>query len=259
MPYGYLGKICFVDLTKGVIKEERLKDKIYRSYIGGEGLGAKILFESQKAHIDALGPENMLGILAGLLTGCTVSSAARTTVVTKSPLTGTFGDANVGGHFGPELKACGYDAIFFKGISPKPVYLLLTEKKVELRDASHLWGKDTVETFEMLRSEIRDPKIKLACIGPAGENISLISSIIVDNRAAARSGVGAVMGSKRLKAVVARGTKKVPFADPEAIKPLRKNYAKSLTETDYFVIETLRKQGTCGLVSLAPVAFVALA
>jgi aldehyde:ferredoxin oxidoreductase len=245
-----MGKICFVDLIKNEIREQRLDDKIYRSFIGGEGLGARILLEKQQAHVDALGPENMLGIIVGLLTGCGVSSAARTTVVTKSPLTGTFGDANSGGYFAPELKACGYDGIFFKGISPKPVYLLVTAEKAELKDASHLWGKDTVETSTILRQELGDSKISVACIGPAGEKMSLISSIIIDQRAAARSGVGAVMGSKRLKAIVIRGHKKIPLADPNTLKPLTKKYAKSLTETDYFVIKTLRKYGTCGLVTL---------
>ena len=250
MPYGYMGKICFVDLSKGEMHEEQLDSKIYRSFVGGEGLGASILIDRQPAHVDALGPDNMLGILVGLLTGCGVSSAARTTVVTKSPLTGTFGDANAGGYFAPELKACGYDGIFFKGISPKPVYLLVTEEKSELKDASHLWGKDTVETSTILRQELGDAKIRVACIGPAGEKMSLISSIIIDQRAAARSGVGAVMGSKRLKAIVTRGRKKPLLADSNSLKPLAKKYAKSLTETDYFVIKTLRKYGTCGLVNL---------
>jgi len=250
MVYGHVGKVCLIDLTTGNITEEQLDEKTCRHFIGGEGLGAKFLLERQGARLDALGGENTLGFVAGLLAGCGISSAARTTVVTKSPLTGTFGDANVGGHFAPGIKACGYDALFFTGISSNPVYLWLTDDRAELRDATHLWGKDTVETAKALCGELGEPGLSIASIGPSGERRSLISSIIIDKRAAARSGVGAVMGSKRLKAIAVRGGKKVPLAEPDELLLLRRAYAGNLMKSDYFVIKTLRKYGTCGLVSL---------
>ena len=249
MPKAYWGKILFVDLTTGLINEESLPESVYRDFIGGEGLGAKILYERQRAKVDALGPENILGFVTGLLTGCGVPSASRCTVVTKSPLTGTWGDANVGGYFGSELKASGFDAVFFTGIAPRPVYLLLTDSKIELRDASPLWGKDTVDTVQMLRQETGDPKIRIACIGPAGEKLSLISALIMEGRAAARSGVGAVMGAKRLKAIVVRGKKNVEVANPEAMKDKRRNFVKDIKESNHFFIKMLKEQGTCGGVS----------
>ena len=247
---GYLGKILFIDLSTGEIIKEKIRDKVYRTFIGGEGLGIKYLLERTPAKFDALGPDNILGFTPGLLTGCGVPAAARTMVVTKSPLTETLGDANAGGFFGPELKAAGYDAVFFKGISPKPVYLSIMDETVELKDAAHLWGKDTVETGKILRQETGDLKIKVACIGPAGESISLIAAIMLDDRAAARSGVGAVMGSKRLKAVVVRGRSKISVADSEMIKRHRQAFTKAIKATDYFVIKTMREHGSCGFTSL---------
>jgi len=255
--YGYMGKICVVDLDSGNIRDEVLDDRIYREYIGGEGLGAFILYNRQKAGVDALGPENILGVFSGLLTGCGVPSSARTTVVTKSPLTDTWGDSNVGGFFGPELKSCGYDGIIFTGASTKPVYLLITDEKTELRDASHLWGKDIVETTQSIQGELGGRKIRMASIGPSGEVVSLISSIIADGRAAARSGVGAVMGSKRLKSIVLSGRKKVQTADPESIKKMRNDFIRFLKETDYFVIKRMREAGSCGLVSIGIVTGIA--
>jgi aldehyde:ferredoxin oxidoreductase len=246
MKAGYTGKVLFVDLTAGLINEESLPDSIYRDFIGGEGLGARVLYERQRGDVDALGPENTLGFVTGLLTGCGVPSASRCTVVTKSPLTGTWGDANVGGYFGSELKASGYDAIFFKGIAPHPVYLLITESKIELKDATHLWGKDTTDTVRVLREEVGDPRIRVACIGPAGETLSLISAIIMEGRAAARSGVGAVMGAKRLKAIAVRGNKAVATANPEALKAMQRDLIKDIKESKSFMIKMLREQGTCG-------------
>jgi len=187
-----------------------------------------------KPKIDPLGPENVLGFVTGPLTGTPVPTSGRYMVVTKSPLTGTWGDSNSGGSFGPELKGAGYDAIFFSGISPKPVYLWVSSGKAELQDASHLWGKDTIETEEILRKELGEPGARIACIGPSGEAGSLISGIITEKgKAAARSGVGAVMGSKRLKAVVVRGDKKVLIADPERLKTLREALLKSFQTNDH--------------------------
>ena len=223
---GYMGKILFVDLTAGSVTEETPPDSVYRQFLSGEGLGAWILNERQAAGVDPLGPDNILGFATGLLTGCGVPGSSRFMVVAKSPLTGTWGDSNAGGYFGPELKASGYDAIFFRGVAPRPVYLQVTEDSVESKDARHLWGKDTVETADALREEMGDPGVKVACIGPAGEARSLLASIISEGRAAARSGVGAVMGAKNLKAIAVRGTKKVPVADSAALATMRKSHTE---------------------------------
>ena len=210
---GYMGKILFVDLSKGEIKEEALDEKICRDFIGGYGIGARILYSRQKAGVDPLGPENTLGLVSGPLTGTPVPTGARYAVVAKSPLTGGWGDANSGGDFGPYLKFAGFDAVFFTGISPKPVYLLIDNGKAQIKDAGHLWGKDAYETEDTLMAEY-GKESRVACIGPAGEKLSLIACIMTDHGSTAgRSGLGAVMGSKKLKAVVARGTMEVPIAD----------------------------------------------
>ena len=223
MAGGYAGKIAFVDLTKGEITTETLDQDLARQYIGGHGLGARILFEHQKKGIDPLGPENILGFTTGPLTGTKTPTGGRYMAVCKSPLTGGWADANSGGYFGSELKAAGWDAVFVSGIATTPQYLMITDDKIELKDASHLWGKDTIETDSAIQTAAGDRKIRIACIGPASEKLSLISGIINDRgRAAARSGVGAVMGSKKLKAVAVRGTGKAAVADREALDRLRK-------------------------------------
>ena len=151
---GYMGKILWVDLSKNEFKAEVLDEKFYRDYIGGYGLGARILFSRQKPGVDALGPENIFGIVTGTLTGTPVLGGSRYIVVGKSPLTGTWGDANSGGYFGPYLRFAGYDAVFFTGISEKPVYLALDNGQAELRDAGDLWGKDCFETEDALKAEL---------------------------------------------------------------------------------------------------------
>ncbi|UCE97984.1 MAG: aldehyde ferredoxin oxidoreductase family protein [Dehalococcoidia bacterium] len=245
---GYNGKILFVNLTTGVINEESLPEQVYRDYIGGVGLGVRVLYERMKPNTDPLGPDNILGFLVGILTGTGIHGA-RHQIVTKSPVTGGWGDANSGGSFATELKATGYDGIFFSGISPRPVYVFLKDGKVEIKDASHLWGKDTLETEDSLREELGDDRVKISCIGPAGEKQSLLACIRHEGSAAGRSGVGAVMGSKRLKAFVIKGTKKVPIADPEHFVALRKEYLKSVKETDHPWVEIWKKWGTCGIMS----------
>jgi len=248
MVNGYNGKVLFVDLTEGTTKEENLPEKIYRDFIGGQGLGARILYERIKPKADPLGPDNMLGFLIGPLTGTGIHGA-RFQTVTKSPVTGGWGDSNSGGSFAPELKATGYDGVFFSGISPKPVYLFLDDGKAEIKDASHLWGKDTVETEEAIREELGDKRVKIASIGPAGEAKSLLACIRHEGSAAGRSGVGAVMGSKRLKAFVVRGTKKVSMADPEGFAALRKEYLQSVKDTEHPFAVMFKKWGTCSFLS----------
>ena len=218
---GYVGKILFVNLSTGEMTEEALEEKICRDFIGGYGIGARILYSRQKAGVDALGPENTLGFVSGPLTGTPIPTASRYAAVAKSPLTGGWGDANSGGYFGPYLKFAGFDAVFFTGISPKPVYLLVDNGKAQLKDAGNIWGKDTYETEDLLMAEY-GKQSRVACIGPAGEKLSLIAGILTDHGSlAARSGLGAVMGSKKLKAVVARGDMEVSIFDKAAADNIR--------------------------------------
>ncbi len=245
MARGYMGKILFVDLSKNELKDEVLDGKLCRQFIGGYGIGARILFSRQKAGVDPLGPDNTLGFLSAPFTGTPALSGTRHTVVAKSPLTGGWGDANSGGYFGAYLKFAGYDAVFFTGISEKPVYLFINNGKAELRDAAHLWGKDTFQTEKILKSELGS-NVEVACIGPSGENLSLISAIISKTRTAARSGLGAVMGSKKLKAVAVKGNMKVPLADEAKVKALRKEYQAKLGGH----IEWLKPFGTPFLVDI---------
>jgi len=242
---GYAGKLLFVDLTRGGIKEETLDEKLCRDFIGGTGLGVRILYERMKPKADPLGPENILGFVTGPLTGTPTPGSGRFTVVSKSPLTGCWADANSGGFWGPELKAAGYDAIFISGAATKPVYLSLSQGKAELKDASHLWGKDTNETDDILHQELGDPKVRISCIGPAGEACSLISGIVNERgRIAARSGVGAVMGSKRLKTVAVRGNRKVPVAQPEKLRSVRNDFTKNIKASGFH--QGLTAAGTGG-------------
>jgi aldehyde:ferredoxin oxidoreductase len=244
---GYMGKLLFVDLSKGKITEETPDEQFYRDYMGGYGIGARILYSRMKAGADPLGPDNILGILPGPCTGTAAHSGARFTVVGKSPLTGGWGDANSGGSFGPYLKFAGFDGVFFSGISPKPVYLLIDEGKAELKDAGDLWGKDAYETEELLDSQY-GKQSHTVCIGQAGEKLSLIASIMTDKGSAAgRSGLGAVMGSKKLKAVVARGTKTVTIADKAKLDQTRKDFIKILQQPGAMNIYGLHRFGTSAL------------
>lgn len=252
---GYLGRLIFVDLTLGSIKEVMFQEEMRRRFIGGVGLGVRILYERLKPKVDPLGPNNLLGFVTGPLTGTLVPWSARCTVVTKSPLTGGWGDSSFGGFFGPELKAAGYDAVFFSGVSPRPVYLLLSEDRPELKDATQLWGKDTAETEEILRQELGDQTARIACIGPSGESQSLLAAIICDRgRVAGRSGVGAVMGAKRLKAVAVRGTQKTSVADTNRLNALRKDYLRSVRENKVHGLEGFKQFGTSLLVESAIVS-----
>jgi len=244
-PYGgYIGKILHVDLSRGQITEETPGDKLYADFIGGYGIGARTLYRRQKPRVKPLGPENMLGFITGPLTGTPALTGTRFVVVSKSPLTDTWGDANSGGRFGTVLKSAGYDAVFFSGISEKPVYLFIKDGRAELRDAGRLWGKGSVETEAWLQAEL-GKEASIACIGPGGENLSLISGVVNDEgRIAARSGLGAVMGSKKLKAVAVVGHGKIPVKDPERADQIRKKYWQKLE--GHIIKEVLSKFGTCG-------------
>ena len=221
IPYSVCGKILWVDLSKGSFSEEIVPDQIFELYGAGLGLASYFLYRDIPAHADALGPDNIMAFCAGILTGSTSMLTGRWTVAAKSPLTHTCGDANCGGNLAPAIKQCGYDGIFFKGCSPNPVILKLTHNKVELLDASHLWGQDSIETERLLREPYSNKPVSVACIGPSGEQLSLISGICNDyGRLAARSGLGAVMGSKNLKALVLSGAYPVTSANPQMMKEL---------------------------------------
>ena len=209
----YFGKMLEVDLTSGKISVRQIDESVYQKYVGGIGIGAYLLYTELPAKTDPLSPANMLCILAGPLNG-TACPSARLNVSFKSPLTGIYGHAQVGGPTGNEIKLAGWDGILIKGKSPKPVYLAIKDDKAELRDATALWGKDTYTAEEAMKEETGSLDAKTIVIGPAGENGVMFSAMIVDrSRAAARSGGGLVMGSKNLKGVVILGTKAVPLVD----------------------------------------------
>jgi aldehyde:ferredoxin oxidoreductase len=177
MSNGYWGKVLIIDLSNRKTSVETPPESVYRSYLGGYGLGAYYLYQRIPPGADPLGPENVLSFLPGLLTGSGAEFGGRFMVAARSPLTGAWADSNCGGNFGPALRAAGWDGLFISGQAETPVYLYLDEKTVEIRDASHLWGLDVRETEELLHKEL-GPDAKVACIGPAGEKLSLISGIV---------------------------------------------------------------------------------
>jgi aldehyde:ferredoxin oxidoreductase len=216
--YGWIGKVLRVNLSTGKISTEALDPAVAKDYLGARGLGTKFMVDEVDPKVDPLSPENKLIFLPGPLTGSFAPSAGRYTVVTKGALTGAIASANSGGTWGPELKFAGYDAVIFEGAAPKPVYLWIKDQTVEIRDASHIWGKDVPGTSDAIRAET-DDDAKIACIGPGGENKVLFACIMNDlHRAAGRSGTGAVMGSKNLKAVAVVGTGAVTCADPKTFE-----------------------------------------
>ncbi len=222
--YGWMGIILRVDLTSGKIEKEPLSDRLRSNYLGGRGINSRILYDSVGPEVDALSPENTLIFGTGTVVGTIAPSAGRITVTAKSPLTGILGDGNSGGHFSAEMKWAGYDHIVFTGKADRPVYLWIENDHVELRPAEHLWGKTTAETDEEIHRELGDPAIKIAAIGPGGENLVRYASVMFENcHAVGRTGMGAVMGSKNLKAVAVRGTKGVKVAHPGPFMRLSRN------------------------------------
>ena len=244
MTGGYIGRDLVIDLDSLSIEERTQSDEFRRKFIGGYGFGAKFIFGSQRPGVAPLGSDNILGFTTGPLTGTSAIFGSRFVVVGKSPLTHTWGDTNCGGDFGPYMKFAGVDNVYFKGCADKWVYLLLDGGKAELRDATHLVGKDTTETEDALKKEI-GTGARVACIGPAGEKLSLIANIITNKgRAAGRQGLGAVMGSKKLKAIAVRGRGEVPVHDSQGLRQARSRYLKELKG---FLYDVLKNFGTCGL------------
>lgn len=219
----YTEKILKIDLTKQIYTLDEPDEVFYRRYYGGEGIVAFYLLKELPPKIDPLAPENLLIFATGPLTGVTLSGVSRSSVGAKSPLTGGFGEAEVGGFWGNELKRAGYDAIVIQGKAKKPVYIHITNELIDFKEANHLWGMETGEAHEKIVKELGDKQTRIASIGKAGENQVRYACIMHDLRSAAgRTGMGAVMGSKNLKAVAVRGKEKIPVANEEQVRKLRK-------------------------------------
>ncbi len=239
---GLWGKILRVNLATSDISEEAIPEDWIEKFYGGRGLAARYLLEEVPKGADPLGPENKLIFMTGPLTGTPSPSAGRYTVVSKSPLTGIFGESNAGGYWAPSMKGNGFDGIIFEDISPDPVYLVMDEGEIELRDAEHLWGKNVWETTEILHDEVGED-FEVSCIGVAGENLVKYAAILNnDHRAAGRCGMGTVMGSKRLKAIVVRGTKVTPIGDKEAFTESEAKHYELLN--DSFIKIAMEGYGT---------------
>ncbi len=247
---GYCRKVLRVDLTAGTTKVEDLNLDIAKKFIGGRGLGTYFIKTEVSPEVDALSPENKIVIATGPLTGSKAPTGARYMVVTKSPLSGTIASSNSGGFWGAELKNAGFDLIILEGKAAKPCYISIKDDKVEIKDAANVWGKLVSETTDILLEEEGDPKGRVLTIGPAGEKQSLIAAIMNEKyRAAGRSGVGAVMGSKNLKAIVVRGTGKVDAADPAKLDTVLKSVRAKIKENDVTNIG-LPTYGTAVLVNI---------
>jgi len=214
---GYVGKLLVVDLTSGRIANEPLNRDYARDFIGGSGLAARYLFDYLRADTDPLGPDNTLVVMAGPLTGTKAPSCGRFVVAARSPLTGIWGEANCGADFGPEMRFAGYDGLIVTGQAARPVYLWVHDGQAELRDATGLWGQDTYATQRLIAQDVGDARAKSLCIGQGGENlVRYAAALTTHGRAAGRSGLGAVMGSKNLKAIAVRGHGTIPlFAEAE--------------------------------------------
>ncbi len=246
---GYAGNMVYVDLSTGAITIKPTPPELKKDYIGGRGFGIRILTDMVDPKIDPLSDKNILVFAAGPLTGTGIPLGSRYEVSTISPLTGLAVSANSGGVFGWKLKKAGFDAVILSGKSAKPVYLFLDNGKAELRDAAHLWGKTTGETTEAIVDELKDQSVRVSCIGPAGENLVLISCIINEKtRAAGRGGVGAVMGSKNLKAVAARGDLPIKPADEVLLKGVKERVKKKIEENG--IAKGLHDYGTAVLVNI---------
>ena len=228
----WAGKILRVNLTAGTVKSEPLNMNWAKQYLGSRGLASKYLVEEIDPKVDPLAPGNKVIWATGPLTGTMASTGGRYTVVTKGPLTGAIACSNSGGYWGAELKMAGWDMIIFEGKSPKPVYLYIQDSVAELRDAAHLWGKTVWETEATLKKQLQDPLTRVSSIGGAGENLVLYAAVVNDlHRAAGRSGVGAVMGSKNLKAIAVRGTLGVGnIANPKEFMKVTYEKKKILAE-----------------------------
>ena len=240
---GYTGKVLRVNLTDQTAKEEALPLEIAQDFIGGAGFGVKYLYDEVKADADPLGPDNKLIFASGPFSGTSIPCASRMSVTGKSPLTGAVGMALTGGHFPVELKFAGYDALIIEGKAEKPTYVWIKDGEVKFRSAKKVWGMKTTDTQQIIKNELNDQNVRIASIGPAGENLSKMACIINEMRAAGRKGLGAVMGSKNLKAIAIRGTGSVAIADKGKLKTARGVMTKAMKESEHLYPE-FSKMGT---------------
>lgn len=248
MVKGFAGEIVRVNLSTGEIKKEKINEQWARLFIGGRGYGSKIICDEVDPKVDSLAPENKVVIATGPTGGSNAPASGRTMVITKGAETGTIACSNVGGFFGPELKRAGYDMVIIEGKAEKPVYLWINDGNIEIRDARKLWGKKTSEIGEVIKQET-DQKARVMNIGPAGVKLSRIANVMFDAcRAAGRSGVGTVLGSKNFLAIAARGTKKVEFFDPVELKKVVAQ-ARKLLKDSKITHENLPKYGTAIMVN----------
>ncbi len=239
--FGFAGKFLRVNLSTGEVAQETLSEEMARSYLGGRGFAARILYDELGPGIAPLGPNNKIVYATGVLTGTPAPVGNRTVVASKSPLTGIWGDAAFGGWFGGELKKAGFDAVIVEGISEKPVYLWINDGQAEIRDASHLWGQETGTAQEAILGEVG--KARVLSIGPGGENLVGYASVLSELRfSASRSGMGAVMGAKKLKAIAVKGNGRVAVADREKLIALTRQVNKEIRDDDS--CGTLTRYGT---------------
>ncbi|MCD6529679.1 aldehyde ferredoxin oxidoreductase family protein [Candidatus Bathyarchaeota archaeon] len=245
--YGFMGRILRVNLTDGKISTEKLSESDARSFLGGRGLAIQILYRELKSSIDSLSAENKLVFSVGPVNAVGIPGDTRFVVAGKSPLTGIWGEANCSGWFADGLKKSGYDALIVEGASESPVYIWINDENVEIRDAKHLWGKWTAETERLIKEEVGFKDAAVIAEGPAAENLVRISAVThTAHRAAGRTGLGAVMGSKKLKAIAAKGSKKVEAADPDKVRELSRKIARGTFDNP--TTKTLREYGQAGFV-----------
>jgi len=245
-----MSKILRIDLSKNKISEEKPEKGWAIKYIGGRGWGARKVWDEVGVNVDPLGPENLLFFASGPLTGLLVPSAGKLSIVSISPATGIYADSNVGGAFGAELKQAGYDAIAIKGVSEKPVYIMIDDGDVELRDAKDYWGLGALATEERLKKDLGDNSIHVASIGPAGENLVKFACITSDwGRNAGRTGMGAVMGAKRVKAIVVRGFRDIPVADVDRLMEIADRAYGFIQENEF--LDIWQRQGTLQVIDWA--------
>lgn len=247
MPHGYHGKILHVDLTSGKLEVEEPPEAFYRKYMGGSAMGLYYILRDMPAGVDPLSPGSVLTLMLSVTTGASISGQSRINANAKSPLTGAIGDLQAGGFFPAEMKFAGVDGVVIKGHSSKPVYLSIINGEAKLQDASHLMGKVTGEVEAILKQEVGDPKAEVIQCGPAAEKGVLFSSLVnMSNRNNGRTGMGLVMASKNLKAVVVRGKQKPEVADPDALAALNREGPKEMPLNPD--MDSLGKYGTAGVV-----------
>jgi aldehyde:ferredoxin oxidoreductase len=249
-PGSYTYRVLHLDLNSGQFRYEQIKHEVASRFLGGAGMAAHLIFGELSADLDPLSPEAPIVFATGPLTGTTGPAVGRFVICAKSPETGAWGEANIGGLFGPELRSCGYDAIVIRGKSPEPTYLWIHDGEVELRPAGHLWGQaDTYKTQETIKGELNEARPRIACIGAAGEAQLPFALILCDHgRVAGRTGMGAVMGAKNLKALAVQGNQPIPLAEPELFSSLRARINRELRED--LVSKGLRDFGTSGALDI---------